>query len=448
MKIGVLFILPVFITLCATDESRLWGDSSSGLHPVILVPGDGGSQLDAKLDKPAVVHYLCTKKTEEYFNIWLNLELLVPLVIDCWIDNVRLVYNLTTRTTENSPGVQIRVPGFGNTSTVEFLDPSRASPGLYFKFIVEQSLIPLGYVRGNDIRGAPYDFRKAPNEMGGWMKDFQALIEDSYFKGGNKSVILISHSVGGPIALYLLHQMKQSWKDKHIRALITLAAPWGGSVKAWKVFAAGDDLGVYVLPGHVMRGMQRTSPSTAFLLPSTKFWSEDEIIVSAAGLGNYTVKDYERFFRDMNYDVGYEMRKDTQDLMGNMEAPGVELHCLHGHEVKTVEHMDFKETKDFPDNPSLNMGDGDGTVNIRSLKGCLRWSSTNFKSKSLVLHKRGLVNLTWSSRFLRTRPHINVVGTKSQRVFHKEFSGVDHMEILRHDGVIDYVAEAVKRINS
>ncbi len=41
--------------------------------------------MDARLDKPSVVHYICNKKTSEYFNIWLNLELLVPVVIDCWV---------------------------------------------------------------------------------------------------------------------------------------------------------------------------------------------------------------------------------------------------------------------------------------------------------------------------------------------------------------------------
>ncbi|XP_048461672.1 group XV phospholipase A2 [Rhincodon typus] len=59
--------------------------------PVVLVPGDLGNQLEAKLNKPRVVHYMCTKKTEDYFTLWLNLELLLPLVIDCWIDNIRYV---------------------------------------------------------------------------------------------------------------------------------------------------------------------------------------------------------------------------------------------------------------------------------------------------------------------------------------------------------------------
>lgn len=34
----------------------------------------------------------------------------------------RIVYNRTTRRTSNSPGVDVRVPGFGQTYTIEFLD--------------------------------------------------------------------------------------------------------------------------------------------------------------------------------------------------------------------------------------------------------------------------------------------------------------------------------------
>lgn len=137
--------------------------SYANLNPVILIPGDGGSQIEAKLNKTNVVHYICQKTTTNYFNIWLNLELLVPLVIDCWIDNIRLIYDNVTRTTKNPDGVYTRVPGFGGTETVEWLDPSHASTGAYFKDIAN-ALVSLGYTRNVSIKGAPYDFRKAPSK--------------------------------------------------------------------------------------------------------------------------------------------------------------------------------------------------------------------------------------------------------------------------------------------
>lgn len=51
----------------------------------LKVPGDGGNQVEAKLNKTTVVHYLCEKVSTDYFNIWLNLELLIPIIIDCWV---------------------------------------------------------------------------------------------------------------------------------------------------------------------------------------------------------------------------------------------------------------------------------------------------------------------------------------------------------------------------
>lgn len=130
---------------------------------LFAVPGDGGSQIDARLNKPEVVHYICQKHTKDWFNLWLNLELLVPLIIDCWIDNARLTYDNETRTTSNSPGVETRIPGWGDSEVVEWLDPSHAGAGNYFKDI-GNALVALGYQRNVTIRGAPYDFRKAPSE--------------------------------------------------------------------------------------------------------------------------------------------------------------------------------------------------------------------------------------------------------------------------------------------
>ncbi|XP_066206233.1 lysosomal phospholipase A and acyltransferase isoform X3 [Saccopteryx leptura] len=153
---GLLFLLPLADPALPTGRPP----------PVVLVPGDLGNQLEAKLDKPKVVHYLCSKKTDSYFTLWLNLELLLPVIIDCWIDNIRLVYNRTSRTTQFPDGVDVHVPGFGKTFSLEFLDPSKSSVGSYFHTMVE-SLVAWGYTRGEDVRGAPYDWRRAPTAATG-----------------------------------------------------------------------------------------------------------------------------------------------------------------------------------------------------------------------------------------------------------------------------------------
>ncbi|XP_074058152.1 lysosomal phospholipase A and acyltransferase isoform X2 [Macrotis lagotis] len=127
------------------------------------VPGDLGNQLEAKLNKTSVVHFVCSKKTDSYFTLWLNLEKLLPFIIDCWIDNIRLIYNRTSRTTHSPEGVDVQVPGFGDTFSVEYLDPNKISFGAYF-FTMVENLVHWGYSRGEDVRGAPYDWRKAPRD--------------------------------------------------------------------------------------------------------------------------------------------------------------------------------------------------------------------------------------------------------------------------------------------
>lgn len=110
-----------------------------------------------------MVHYICAKTSQDYYNIWLNLELLVPFVIDCWVDNLKLDYDNVTRTTRDPPGVEIRIPGWGNPEPVEWLDPSHDSAGAYFNTIGD-ALVKIGYVRNISLRGAPYDFRRAPSK--------------------------------------------------------------------------------------------------------------------------------------------------------------------------------------------------------------------------------------------------------------------------------------------
>ncbi|XP_050301721.1 phospholipase A2 group XV-like [Anthonomus grandis grandis] len=379
---------------------------NSSLHPVVFIPGDGGNQLEAKLNKSDVIHYICAK-TSDYFNIWLNMELLVPIVIDCWIDNIKLIYDNVTRTTHNPPGVDIRVPGFGNSETVEWIDPSHAATGSYFNNIAD-ILVSMGYTRNVNIRGAPYDFRKGPNENQDYFVRLKKLIEETYEQNNQTSVMLIVHSMGGPMSLYFLQKQSQAWKDKYIKRLIALSGAWGGSVKAVKVYAIGDDLGSYVLRPSTMRAEQISQPSTAWLLPSPLFWKPNEVLVQT-DKKNFTLSNLNEFFNAISFPEGWEMKKDLDPYKVQFEPPGVEIHCLYGTGVDTVERLYYKPGTWLDGSPTLITGDGDGTVNLRSLQGCHHWQTL-----------------------------------QKQKVFYQPLPKTDHLEILRSNLTMEYVAGLVK----
>uniref|UniRef100_A0A673Y813 Phospholipase A2, group XV n=1 Tax=Salmo trutta TaxID=8032 RepID=A0A673Y813_SALTR len=343
-----------------------WG-TLSGFSST-LVPGDLGNQLEAKLDKPSVVHYICYKKTDVYFTLWLNLELLVPVAIDCWIDNIRLIYNRTTRQTEAPPGVDVRVPGFGQTFPLEYLDPSKGDVGMYF-FTIVQALVEWGYTRDDDVRGAPYDWRKAPNENKAYFLRLQHMIEEMAVKARGP-VVLVAHSMGNMYTLYFLNHQPQAWKDRYIKAFVSLGAPWAGVAKTLRVVATGDNNRIPVISSLKIRSQQRSAVSTTWLFPYAHSWPADKVLIQTPTT-NYTVKDYQRFFKDIDFEDGWEMRQDTEPLVSALEPPGVAIHCLYGSGVPTAEGFLYTNFSDS--DPTLILGDGDGTVNLLSATQCKRW---------------------------------------------------------------------------
>ncbi len=67
-------------------------------------------------------------------------------------------YDNSTKTYSNISGVEVIVPGFGDTETVEYLDTQRLFQ-YFHKFV--SFFVQNGYVRGETIRAAPYDWRLA-----------------------------------------------------------------------------------------------------------------------------------------------------------------------------------------------------------------------------------------------------------------------------------------------
>lgn len=95
------------------------------LSPVVLVPGTGGNQLEARLTKDYKPNsFWCYSFSSGYFRLWLDALSLIPPFTSCFAERMKLVYNEETKRFENLHGVETRVPHWGTTDGMEYLDPT------------------------------------------------------------------------------------------------------------------------------------------------------------------------------------------------------------------------------------------------------------------------------------------------------------------------------------
>lgn len=373
------------------------------LSPVILVPGYGGSRLEAKRNKTTVKHYFCEKHSD-WSNIWIDLKLMLPYMIDCLIDDFRLEFDTKTNRTHNTQGIDIRVREPDNLATVEYLTDIHLSSFSYFAPIIRKLTYTYGYKRDYNILGAPYDFRKAPNELEEYFDKMRRTSESLYEQFGGKRINFICHSMGCNNVLYFLQNQSQQWKDKHVLRLISLAAPWGGAMQAVRATAFGDNLGLpYLFSEAELKIVQQSVPSTMYLFPNERVFKNVPLIRThvdgfqsmgadekgregdrqerntkrdaAAEEGEvYKANNFKRFFEKINHPDGYLMWLNTKGLLRSLEAPGVEVWCIYGTGHATLGRMEFHG--DFPNSKEEDFhDDGDGTVTIQSASICQQWSS-------------------------------------------------------------------------
>lgn len=382
------------------------------LSPVILVPGDGGSRIEARLNKSSHGPYpFCDQRTKDFYVIWVNIASVVhPVPTDCLVENFRLVYNNKTHRTSYPEGVDIRVPGFGGTDSVEWLSDTHL-PKLGYYHELAENMVKWGYVRNKTIRGAAYDFRRSPNELEDYYTNLTKLVEETYNMNNNTRVVLLAHSLGNLVILYFLNHQNQEWKDKYIRSFITLGAPWGGSVKALRMIASGDNVNIITVTALKARPMQRSMTSSAFLMPTNQFWNKSEVLIQTPRR-NYTVNDYQQLFKDLNFTDGILIREDVEGLVNPLRPPNVEVHCLYGKGLNTTAKWIYEDGA-FPDKQPKHLDeDGDQTVNIRSLEGCLPWK------------------------------HL-----QKQPFYSKAFQGIGHVDILNHGVSIKYIESVLMNLS-
>ena len=258
----------------------------------------------------------------------------------------------------------------------------------------------------------------------------KGLIEEMR-KANRQRVTIVAHSMGGLVSHYFLTSysgINKSWKKKHIKAWITLGTPWGGAIKTIQPVLANkktaplkcEELSETLIflikkspiikhyapkcaSWSILVPFGRTFESTAWLLPKPSLFG-DKVLVETNSR-KYTANDYEKLFDRINYDDGYAMFKGTQQINSD-KYPNVPTYCYYGKKVKsTPEKFTYTSIKDSK--PKITYGDGDGTVNIESLRAC---------------------DTQWSGR---------------KKFKSKEFDSVDHQDILSDKAVLKYIAKIV-----
>lgn len=236
-----------------------------------------------------------------------------------------------------------------------------------------ESLTEIGYVDGQNLFGAPYDFRYGlapqghPSHVGSkFLRDLKHLVENASESSGGKPVILVSHSLGGLFALQLLNRNHPSWRQKFVKHFVALAAPWGGSVVQMLTFASGNSLGVPFVKPLLVRDEQRSSESNLWLMPNPNIFGREKPLVIAPN-AKYSAHDVAQFLNDIGFPQGvYPYETRILPLMEQLVAPGVPITCILGSGVRTPETLFYGEDG-FDEQPEVVYGDGDGTVNMASL---------------------------------------------------------------------------------
>jgi len=395
--------------------------SFTNFSPIVLVPGDIGNQLEARIN-PSAGHCVggggecslsevCRNSDynlEEWFRLWLDVWQMRSSQLGCWADTIRLVYDRDSRKSRNIAGVETRVQGWGNTDSVEYLDPSLSAwaigdVGNYMSDLVKY-FVKLGYVRGDTIRAAPYDFRFGPQSQQVYFDKLRMLIEETFVKSDSKRVSLVTHSMGGLLCLYFLQSQSQEWLQQYVHSFIPLNTPWRGAVILLNTYASGYNLGIDMIDPLVIREQQRSSETGVYLMPLEHTWIDTNQVLVQTPEMNYTVKDYGRFFDDIGFSQGMEMMENIKEFV-NLTHPGVDTFCIYSLGLETPEKLIYDAG--FPDNqPRRIMGDGDGSITKDSLEAC--------------------------------RYFIN---NKSDKI--KTFNNITHGGILKDDEVLKYIKSLV-----
>lgn len=360
--------------------------TASVKNPIVVVPGLGGSVLEARLHH--VPKYRDCETKSDWYTIWASVVQGVTRY-DCFIKDFSL-YVQDDGTLSNYTGVEIRPRDYGGTGGIEYSNAGTHEPKLAYMHKLVAALEGVGYKAGETLRAATNDFRAAgvPEQLEIQYQLLKNLIEDTSKMNNGAAVHLLSHSLGGPYTtLFLTTYVDASWKSTYVASHIMLSSPLLGTPVAIEGVLSGPmyDFVPQFLPKLVVPAI-RTFPSITWMFPrvaadGTDVWGKQNFIETPNY--NYTQSNLRELIQNVKATVlDSQWEKMIKRTHLATADPGVPVFCMFANDTKTDLSIKVESDKFDKKGTRLEYTWGDGTVSIESLRYCNTWSQVTTREIS------------------------------------------------------------------
>lgn len=361
----ILFFIVISFGKISSNDSK---------SPIIFIPGSFCSLLQVRIN--TTLQPSCpTSLHNQWILLWLNLQLFEPNMIPCFNNIFKFVYNSSSNTFENPPGIETRiVPNSINGSFLDGILWEYVGLDKFFFHFIEK----YDYTDGINLHSIPYDFRRGTNEtLYVFINNLKQLIESTYIKNSNKSVYLISHSTGGSMVLFFLSQQTQLWKDQYINSWISLSGNIAGEVDNIQNLIQG------FLSPLVSKNVIQSWDFFAWRIPEPLIYGSKRVIIETLSK-NYTSYNMLELLQDMNATELSLIYPKASSILGSFPTPNVNTYCFYGVNISTPIGYRLK-SKDF-DSKKLETihGWGDGEQDDTTNMSCQLWENLMDKKYKLI----------------------------------------------------------------
>ena len=238
------------------------------MHPVVLIPGLMGTMLTvANLSTSPG----CKAEPSPAEVLWIDPQTWLPGNFRCWAQRMSTPFD---RQCNCHPPTGARVL-FGDDNGLDAI--TKLDRYGQFKFLegMVQYLQARGLTPGEQLFGAPYDWREGPVEWrhrGGAFDVLKARVERASELNGGSPVVLAAISMGAPLAtLFLSSHVSSEWKGRYVHRLVSISGVFEGAVSYLKMSLCGMDItggrAPWIKPSQCA-AVVRTWSSAAWMIPT------------------------------------------------------------------------------------------------------------------------------------------------------------------------------------